>query len=95
MFLRGGEDSSDLLCGRVGAGKTRLACPVLNESWRSMAFAQVPLLLYRLRLQAVLDTSNSTNGRVSFPSTSASRRVCWRCARCHVGIRATFAGTSA
>ena len=95
VFLPGGEDSSDLLCGRVGTGKTRLACPVLNESWRSMAFAQVPLLLYRLRLRAVLDTSNSTNGRVSFPSTSASRRVCWRCARCHVGIRATFAGTSA
>ncbi len=95
MFPRGGEDSSDLLCGRVGAGKTRLACTVLNESWWSMAFARVPLLLYRLRLQAVLDTSNSSNETVSFPSTSASRRACSHCARCHVGIPATFAGTSA
>ena len=86
VFLRGGGDSSDLLlCGPVGTAETRLACTVLNESWwsggRSMAFAR--------------DASNSTNGRVSFPSTSASRRVCWRCARCRVGIRGTFAGTSA
>ncbi len=63
-FLRGGEDSRDLLlCGPVGTGKTRLACTALNESWRSgersMAFARVPLLLYRLRPQAAADTSET------------------------------------
>ena len=63
-FLRAGEDSRDLLlCGPVGTGKTRLACTALNESWRSgersMAFARVPLLLYRLRPQAALDTSET------------------------------------
>ncbi len=63
-FLRAGEDGRDLLlCGPVGAGKTRLACTVLNESWwtgeRSMAFARVPLLLHRLRPQAVLDNSET------------------------------------
>ncbi len=63
-FLRGGEDGRDLLlCGPVGTGKTRLACTVLNESWRlgerSMAFARVPLLLYRLRPQAALETSEA------------------------------------
>ena len=63
-FLRGGEDGRDLLlCGPVGTGKTRLACTVLNESWRlgerSMAFARVPLLLYRLRPQAALETSET------------------------------------
>ncbi len=101
VLPRDGEDSSDLLlCDPVGTGKTRLvACTVLNEWWRSrkrsMAFARVPLLLHRLRPQAEPGTSTSTKGRLSFPSTLASRRVCWRCARCHVGIRATFAGTSA
>ncbi|MYN65077.1 MAG: hypothetical protein F4X11_08620 [Acidobacteria bacterium] len=63
-FLHAGEDGRDLLlCGPVGTGKTRLACTVLNESWqsgeRSMAFARVPLLLYRLRPQAALDTSET------------------------------------
>ena len=63
-FLRGGEDGRDLLlCGPVGTGKTRLACTVLNESWRlgerSMAFARVPLLLYRLRPQAALEISET------------------------------------
>ena len=63
-FLRVGEDGRDLLlCGPVGTGKTRLACTVLNESWRlgerSMAFARVPLLLYRLRPQAALETSET------------------------------------
>ena len=63
-FLRGGEDGRDLLlCGPVGTGKTRLACTVLNESWRlgerSMAFTRVPLLLYRLRPQAALETSET------------------------------------
>ncbi len=63
-FLRGGEDGRDLLlCGPVGTGKTRLACTLLNESWRSgersMAFARVPLLLYRLRPQAALETSET------------------------------------
>jgi len=63
-FLRAGEDGRDLLlCGPVGTGKTRLACTLLNESWRtgerSMAFARVPLLLYRLRPQAALETSET------------------------------------
>ena len=41
------------MCGPVGTGKTRLACTVLNETWRSgarsAAFARVPILLYRLQ----------------------------------------------
>ena len=54
-FVRGGEGGQDLfLCGPVGTGKTRrLACTVLNEAWRSgersVAFARVPMLLYRLQ----------------------------------------------
>ena len=63
-FLRAGEDGRDLLlCGPVGTGKTRLACTLLNEWWRtgerSMAFARVPLLLYRLRPQAASDSSET------------------------------------
>ncbi|MCY4662890.1 MAG: ATP-binding protein [Acidobacteria bacterium] len=53
-FLAAGADGPDLfLCGAVGTGKTRLACTVLNEAWksgeRSVAFARVPMLLYRLQ----------------------------------------------
>ncbi len=53
-FLRAGETGPDLfLCGAVGTGKTRLACTALNEAWkageRSVAFARVPMLLYRLQ----------------------------------------------
>ena len=63
-FLRAGEEGRDLLvCGPVGTGKTRLVCTVLNESWRSgersMAFARVPLLLYRLRPQAGAEPSET------------------------------------
>ena len=53
-FARAGDGGRDLfLCGPVGTGKTRLACTVLNELWRSgersMAFERVPMLLYRLQ----------------------------------------------
>ena len=53
-FVRAGAEGPDLfLCGSVGTGKTRLACTVLNEAWktgeRSAAFARVPMLLYRLQ----------------------------------------------
>ena len=53
-FVRAGTEGSDLfLCGPVGTGKTRLACTLLNEAWksgeRSVAFARVPMLLYRLQ----------------------------------------------
>ena len=53
-FVRAGDGGRDLfLCGPVGTGKTRLACTVLNELWRSgerlMAFERVPMLLYRLQ----------------------------------------------
>ena len=63
-FLRNGEDGRDLLlCGPVGTGKTRLACTVLNEAWqlgeRSVAFARVPLLLYRLRPQVPSESSET------------------------------------
>ena len=50
-FVRAGAEGPDLfLCGPVGTGKTRLACTVVNEAWksgeRSVAFARVPMLLY-------------------------------------------------
>ncbi len=49
-----GDAEADLyLCGPVGSGKTRLACTLLNESWRSerrsVEFVRVPMLLYRLQ----------------------------------------------
>ena len=49
-----GDAESDLyLCGPVGSGKTRLACTLLNEAWRSerpsAEFVRVPMLLYRLQ----------------------------------------------
>ena len=73
-FLGAGEDGRDLLlCGPVGTGKTRLACTLLNEAWRSgersMAFARVPLLLYRLRPQAAWD------GSETFDRLAAARLV--------------------
>lgn len=42
------------LCGGVGAGKTRLACTVLNEEYRASGrrvgwFVRVPMMLYRLQ----------------------------------------------
>ncbi len=53
-FVRADSEGPDLfLCGPVGTGKTRLACTLLNEAWksgeRSVAFARVPMLLYRLQ----------------------------------------------
>ena len=53
-FVRAGAEGPDLfLCGPVGTGKTRLACTAVNEAWksgeRSVAFARVPMLLYRLQ----------------------------------------------
>ena len=53
-FVRAGAEGPDLfVCGPVGTGKTRLACTVVNEAWksgeRSVAFARVPMLLYRLQ----------------------------------------------
>ena len=53
-LLAAGDEEPDLyLCGPVGSGKTRLACTLLNESWRSehrsAEFVRVPMLLYRLQ----------------------------------------------
>ena len=53
-LLAAGDGEPDLyLCGPVGSGKTRLACTVLNEAWRSeqrsAEFVRVPMLLYRLQ----------------------------------------------
>ena len=69
-FLRAGEDGRDLLlCGPVGTGKTRLACTALNESWRSgersMAFARVPLLLYRLQPHGAAADGTETFDRLA------------------------------
>ena len=64
-FARAGDGGRDLfLCGPVGTGKTRLACTVLNELWRSgersMAFERVPMLLYRLQPHgAAADTTET------------------------------------
>ena len=63
-FLGAGDDGRDLfLCGPVGTGKTRLACTVLNESWRSgersAAFERVPMLLYRLQPHAAVETTET------------------------------------
>ena len=65
-FLRAGEGGPDLfLCGSVGTGKTRLACTALNEAWksgeRSMAFARVPILLYRLQPHGAAETADEFN----------------------------------
>lgn len=49
-FLTGQRDL--YLCGGVGAGKTRLACSVLNEAWCASKigwFVRVPMMLYRLQ----------------------------------------------
>ncbi len=64
-FAADGDAGRDLfLCGPVGTGKTRLACTVLNELWRSgersMAFDRVPMLLYRLQPHgAAADTATT------------------------------------
>ena len=59
----GGAERDLFLCGPVGTGKTRLACTVLNESWRSgersAAFARVPMLLYRLQPHAAVETTET------------------------------------
>ena len=59
-LLAAGDEGPDLyLCGPVGSGKTRLACTVLNEAWRSdkrsAAFVRVPMLLYRLQPRDSMD----------------------------------------
>ncbi len=59
-LLAAGEEEPDLyLCGPVGSGKTRLACSVLNEAWRSerrsAEFVRVPMLLYRLQPRDCLE----------------------------------------
>ncbi len=63
---RVGEEHAErdlFLCGPVGTGKTRLACTLLNESWRagerSAAFARVPLLLYQLQPHAAVETAET------------------------------------
>ncbi len=69
-FLRAGEAGQDLLlCGPVGTGKTRLACTVLNEAWksgeRSMAFERVPMLLYRLQPHGAAADTTETFDRLA------------------------------
>ena len=59
-FVRAEDGGRDLfLYGPVGTGKTRLACTALNELWRSgersLAFARVPMLLYRLQPHAAVE----------------------------------------
>ena len=68
-FVGAGDAGQDLfLSGPVGTGKTRLACTVLNESWRqgerSVAFARVPILLYELQPHGSADTTE-TFGRLA------------------------------
>ena len=63
-FVAAGEPGQDLfLSGPVGVGKTRLACTLLNESWRSgersAAFARVPMLLYQLQPHAAAETAGT------------------------------------
>ena len=69
-FLRAGDGGPDLfLCGPVGTGKTRLACTVLNEAWksgeRSMAFERVPILLYRLQPHGAAADTTETFDRLA------------------------------
>ena len=63
LVAAGGGGSDVYLCGPVGSGKTRLACTALNEAWRagrrSVAFARVPLLLYRLQPHAGTDEAET------------------------------------
>ena len=69
-FLRAGDGGRDLLlCGPVGTGKTRLACTVLNEAWksgeRSLAFERVPMLLYRLQPHGAAADTTETFDRLA------------------------------
>ena len=62
-FLDERDGATDLyLCGSVGAGKTRLACTLLNEAWhagrRDVAFARVPMLLYQLQPSAAAEDTD-------------------------------------
>ena len=69
-FVRAVDGGRDLfLCGPVGTGKTRLACTVLNETWksgeRSAAFERVPMLLYRLQPHGTAADGTETFDRLT------------------------------
>lgn len=60
------EDSRDLyLCGGVGAGKTRLACSLVNEAYRRTGkgwFVRVPMLLLKLQPQKTDEAAEESAG---------------------------------